>query len=222
VSSSYQIGGDFRLESAGFGSARGLHRSCNMKPSTFGRAFLFAVWLSMTPSVWSGCNQCHVWQELPQVQCRVIGTATLASPARLALPTTVPVERGNTCLATDNTCSENPSFYLGTVHLADGNQFVLTITVPQMKGAATYTLPLSSPVSGLTIDAALVTPVSWPALTVVSGTIAVDSASPEGLHATFALELELSTTGERFSLSGGTVDLSGCHVGSQDVCVGGD
>ena len=183
---------------------------------------MVALLSSMTPSVWSGCNQCHSWQELPQVQCRVIGTATLASPARLALPTTVPVERGYTCLAADNTCSQNPTFNLGTTYSAGGNQFVLTITLPQVEGAATYTLPWSSTTPGLAIDAALVTPVSWPALTVVSGTIAVDRSSPEGLHASFALELELSTTGERFSLTGGTVDLSGCHVGSIDVCTGGD
>jgi hypothetical protein len=147
-------------------------------------------------------------------------SVSLTAPARYDLPTTL------TVWAHNDLDSYGPGFTIDSgVH--EGSAFVVTANVPSSSAPMSYSLPPStSPVmaQGLLVSAGAMsaTETLYASLHLVSGLIDVAISSREAFRASFAMTFEHPTTGEHFSLVGGIVDISGCHLQAYSYCKGGD
>jgi hypothetical protein len=164
------------------------------------------------------------WENLPQVSCDApTGGASLVSPAAYGLPASAVVTYGRSCLDTGGGCTNQPTVRLETAAGPSGRAFNLEIDLPAAEGPATHTLPVMRPdpyvgVGAYIADGSL----GATSLRLVSGTVTVETSSASELRLSFELELELPSTMERFSITGGTAAVSGCAVHPSRVCVGGD
>jgi hypothetical protein len=163
------------------------------------------------------------WENRPLVACEAAtGSATLAAPDAYGLATVALVTGGQSCLDTTGACTKQPIVRLETNGGSGGFAFFLTIELPASQGPATHTLPVTRPNPYVGVSAYIRYDTGTVSFRVVSGTVTVETSSPTDLRVTFDLELELLTTAERFSITGGAATVSGCSIQQQRTCIGGD
>jgi len=148
------------------------------------------------------------------------GTVILEAPDRYGLSGTLPV------LGYSNLDSMGPGFHAAPQERKD-YIFSLEVTVPPMTAPMRYTLPVTA--SSLDAREPVILAVAMAAsdtqdtvLDLVSGLIDVAVSTSEEFRASFEMVFENPTTGERFSLSNGTTEISGCRLQEQRYCQAGD
>jgi hypothetical protein len=131
-------------------------------------------------------------------------------------------------MGSDGSCAARPGVGLGTWFSRGSYGLGLSIDLPAKQGTASYSLPMplvgpyASASADLYYSEESSGQITWTNLQVVSGTVAVERSSLSELRISFALELELPSTMERFSITGGTATVGDCSVEETRVCVGGD
>jgi hypothetical protein len=154
------------------------------------------------------------WPPNSEVQCHgpTSATATLVAPEQYGPPTAFAVTAW-TCLERDGTCSVAPQIMVSAAfQMFQAYTFALDITLPAGGGPATYAIsaPGTTPpsVQG-NFDGTFQG--DWVPFTAATGAIIVDRSTGDELKATF--DLQLATADQlAFTVSGGTVDVSGCEV----------
>jgi hypothetical protein len=170
----------------------------------------------------SACQREECYSESRMVSCpSQVGTATLAVPAGFLTITTTSVG-GASCLAIDGTCSIQPTLLVFAAHdqtpsdqpRPDTYAVAIVATLPVFEGSATFVLPFSGPNSVLItgqVDLDM-TGFHLLPLSPLSATIAVEGLSRSGFRASFDIQVETADH-QVFSVTGGTAEISGCHVG---------
>jgi hypothetical protein len=184
-----------------------------------------AVGLSLSAIAPAGCgSDCADYGQASEPVCdNLMGSANVTAPAVYALPATVPLVDGHTCLDVGGRCTDYPVVHL--MNTVGRGQFGIEITLrlPAVEGSATYTYPSAWTVNYFNLNAELnaMSDTGTPSgqnLEWVGGTINVEASSAAELRLTFDLELQ-SPSAEVFSITAAAVTVNGCHVKTTMFCV---
>jgi len=167
--------------------------------------------------VLSGCLDCDAGRHTRVVDCDVptLSVDVSTAPA-LELAGLVRLTHVRSCLGVDEACSLAPQFTLGTdSNRPETNALEIAVTLPTgMLG--TFQLPSSVVgVSANLIRVEASSPSTFTGLRPQAGTVVIESSTAVGFVVTFDMDLA-TPGGQRLSLTGGRVELSGCH--SSYIC----
>jgi hypothetical protein len=162
---------------------------------------------------------CNDPVDRPYVRCDAQGNATVAASSGFAIAPTAAVTTGSSCLATDGTCSSQPTFLVhsssdavtSTGHGVTVGVYLDPTTVP-----GRYTLPAAGSLPSTSGSLRRTDDVVG--LQVLSGTVVVTRADLDGLDAEFTLELVADDGAQHISISAGHAVISGCKVVMEPTC----
>jgi hypothetical protein len=162
----------------------------------------------------AGCNDvCFAGGHVEQMRvCEAGGMVTMSGLSAGDVTELPHVDQGNTCLDADSgTCSARPSLLITTGGSVDPlkHNFGVYFNFAPMQGAAAFTLPSSSVSVTGWLEANSADKV------VVSGTVEVQSSTPEALVVGFDLHLQ-SDSGVMLGLTG-RATINDCHT--EGTCV---
>jgi hypothetical protein len=154
--------------------------------------------------------------DVAQASCHVGGAARVSSTSFAVSETMDPVT-GNSCLAASGKCSDRPTITLQSRKRQDGHFLNIGIQVAPTDGPGTYSMTGddAANVFGTVSDNTNVS-----SFTVTSGELVVTRNDATAFQATFHMEV-VSSDGDRFSVTGGNVDVGDCGVIQVPTCMDG-